>query len=242
MVMSDNITPAIRGSRVQMSAWQRWEMASVNHMEGNAATSGAADSPALAPTPPALVIDEAELARLRRAAHEAGDIEGRENGYARGHNEGYAAGLAQAQEQAQALRTLIMSLPTALRAAEREVADDLLALALDIARQVVPHLAVPAEPDQILTLVRELIHLEPALNGTPRLLLHVDDAALVQQHLADDLEAAGWRIRTDISITRGGCRVHAASGALDATLETRWERVAAALGRSAVVPQAIQHE
>lgn len=242
MGMSDNIAPRGGAPKVQMSAWQRWEMASVNHLEGNVARLSPVDPPALEPMPPALMIDEAELVRLRRAAHEAGDVEGREKGYARGHNEGYAAGLALAQEQAQSLRTLMMSLPMALRAAEREVADDLLALALDIARQVVPHQAESPEPDQILPLVRELLHLEPALNGTPRLLLHADDAALVQQHLADDLEAAGWRIRTDISITRGGCRVHAASGALDATLETRWERVAAALGRSAVVSEALQHE
>ena len=239
MDMSDNFTLGRRAAKVQMSAWQRWEMASVNQLEANVAGLGAAATPTLEPSAPIPQIDEVELARLRRTAHEAGEIEGRDKGYARGHDEGYAAGLALVQEQAQSLRTLLQALPTALRAAEREVADDLLALALDIARQVVPNQAPPPEPDQILALVRELLHLEPALNGTPRLLLHADDAALVQQYLADDLEAAGWRIRTDITITRGGCRVHAASGALDATLETRWERVAAALGRSTVASQVL---
>ena len=100
--------------------------------------------------------------------------------------------------------------------------------------------ALPVEPQPILALVRELLHAEPALNGTPRLLLHADDAVLVQQYLADDLQVAGWRIRTDLTITRGGCRVHAASGSLDATLETRWERVAAALGRNQEVAAATE--
>ena len=62
-----------------------------------------------------------------------------------------------------------------------------------------------------------------------------------QPMVGDDLQIAGWRIRTDPSITRGGCQVHAASGALDATLETRWARVTAALGRSATAPREVPH-
>lgn len=243
MRMSNQVAPRRGVSKGQMSAWQRWEMASVNHPEADFAPPVAATAPVFELLAPVLLIDEAELARLRLEAQQTGEIEGRQQGFAQGHSEGYAAGLALVQEQAQALRTLMLALPAALRAAEREVADDLLALALDIARQVVHQQALPTEPQPILTLVRELLHMEPALNGSPRLLLHADDAALVQQHLADELQAAGWRIRTDLSITRGGCRVHAASGALDATLETRWERVAAAFGRSAAVaPMEAPHD
>lgn len=228
------------GAKEKLSAWERWEMTSIVE-ELNPAPGKTKADPVLEPLEPALLIDEAELARLRLDAQQTGEVEGRQQGFTQGHSEGYAAGLTLAQEQAQALRTLMLALPAALRAAEREVADDLLTLALDIARQVVCQ-ALPAEPQPILALVRELLHTEPALNGTPRLLLHADDAALVRQHLADDLHAAGWRIRTDPSITRGGCHVHAASGALDATLETRWERVAAALGRSAVAPTEAPHD
>ena len=224
-----------------MSAWQRWEMATFNEPEADFAPPVAATAPVFELLAPVLLIDEAELARLRLEAQQTGEIEGRQQGFTQGHSEGYAAGLTLAQEQAQSLRTLMLALPAAFRAAEREVADDLLALALDIAHQVVRQ-ALPTEPQPILTLVRELLHMEPALNGTPRLLLHADDAALVRQHLADDLQAAGWRIRTDSSITRGGCRVQSASGALDGTLETRWERVAAALGRSAVAPAEAPHD
>ncbi|MEO8407734.1 MAG: flagellar assembly protein FliH, partial [Oxalobacteraceae bacterium] len=225
----------------RMTAWQRWEMDSINQPEPDVAPPDPATGPGFKPLEPVLLIDEAELTRLRLQAQQNGAAEGHRQGFSQGHDEGYAAGLAQVQEQAQALRTLLLALPAALRVAEREVADDLLTLALDIARQVVRH-ALPAEPQPLLTLVRELLHTEPVLSGTPRLLLHADDVALVQQHLADDLQAAGWRIRTDPAITRGGCRVHAASGSLDATLETRWERVAAALGRSAGAPEEPLHD
>ena len=224
----------------KLSDWERWEMASIAEKLNPAPGKAKAD-PVLEPFEPALLIDEADLARLRLAAQQMGEVEGRQQGFTQGHGEGYAAGLTLAQEQAQALRTLMLTLPVALRAAEREVADNLLTLALNIARQVVRQ-ALPVEPQPILALVRELLHAEPALNGTPRLLLHADDAALVRQHLADDLQAVGWRIRTDPSITRGGCHVQAVSGALDATLETRWERVAAALGRSAVAPTETPHD
>lgn len=225
----------------RMTAWQRWEMDSINQPEPEVAPPDPVIESEFKPLEPVLLIDEAELTRLRLQAQQNGEADGHRQGFAKGHDEGYAAGLAQAQEQAQALRTLLLALPAALRVAEREVADDLLTLALDIARQVVRH-ALPAEPQAMLTLVRELLHTEPALSGTPRLLLHADDVALVQQHLADDLQTAGWRIRTDPTITRGGCRVHAASGSLDATLETRWERVAAALGRSVTAPEEPLHD
>ena len=225
-----------------ISAWQRWEMAAVEQEQQIAAAVPAvAAAPVLEPLVPALLLDAAELDRLRQEARQQGEREGHQQGWARGHDEGYAAGMARAREQAQALQTLTLALPAALRAAEREVADDLLTLALDIARQMVRQ-ALVVEPQLMLPLVRELLSAEPALSGTPRLLLHADDAALVQQHLADDLQTAGWRIRTDLSITRGGCKVHAASGALDATLETRWERVAAALGRSASAPGEAPHD
>ena len=217
-----------------MSAWQRWEMSSITSNPVAAEVAPAPGMPAATQTePPSLasassvVIDEDELVRLRLQAQQAGQAEGRKQGFAQGHTEGYAAGLAQAQAQAQALQALLLTLPQAMRTAEAEVAEDLLALAIDIAQQVVSQTLV-ADPQPMLALVRNLLRMEPVLNGTPRLLLHADDVALVQQHLADELSGAGWRIRTDPTIQRGGCRVHAASGALDATLETRWERVTAA--------------
>lgn len=221
-----------------ISAWQRWEMNAITNPSARNIRQPAA--PAL-PVAPVKVIDEAELDRLRQQATQIGHDEGLREGYAKGQAEGYAAGMAMAEEQTQALRALLLSLPPALRAAEHEVADDLLALALAIARQMVGQ-ALVAEPEHILTLVRDLLRVEPTLNGTPRLLMHVDDAALVQQQLADELHAAGWRIRTDPSIQRGGCRVHAAGGALDATVETRWERVAAAFRREPLSPIDSHHE
>ncbi len=216
-------------AKLSQTAWQRWEMASL--AQTLPAQTAPADEPEAGPIEPDLLIDEAELTELRFQAQKAGEAEGREQGHAQGLVEGHAAGLAAAQAQAAQLQTLALALPAALQLAQSSIADDLLALALDIARQVLGQ-ALAAEPQAILAVVHELLHAEPSLSGAPQLLLHPDDAALVKELLADDLKAAGWRIRTDAQIARGGCRVTAHSGERDATVQARWERVSAALARS----------
>ena len=214
---------------LSQTAWQRWEMASL--AQTLPAQTAPAHEPEAGPIEPVLLIDEAELTELRLQAQKAGEAEGREQGHAQGLVEGHAAGLATVQEQAVQLQTLALALPAALQLAQSSIADDLLALALDIARQVLGQ-ALAAEPQAILAVVHELLHAEPSLSGAPLLLLHPDDAALVKELLADDLKAAGWRIRSDAQIARGGCRVTAHSGERDATVQARWERVTAALARN----------
>jgi flagellar assembly protein FliH len=223
--------PSPRPAR-PLTAWQRWEMGSfpspvVDELEVPPPT------PAEAPLEPLVpihvpVIDEAELQRLRHEARQAGEAEGRLQGHAQGRTEGHAAGLAEAREQAAKLLALALSLPAAISCAEAEIADSLLALALDLGRQLAGA-ALQADPAIILAVVRELLVAEPALSGSPRLLLHADDAALVREHLAEEMETAGWTLQVDAAITRGGCAVKAGSGEFDATIETRRQRVEAAL-------------
>jgi flagellar assembly protein FliH len=179
-------------------------------------------------------IDETELAELRLNAQKTGQAEGLALGHSQGHaeglREGHAAGLAEVKAQANQLKALALTLPAALQLAQSSVADELLALALDIARKVLGQ-ALATEPRAILAAVQELLQAEPCLTGGPQLLVHPDDAALVKELLADDLKAAGWSVRIDAQIARGGCRVTAHSGERDATIQARWERVCAALAR-----------
>lgn len=235
--------PALRrGTGEPLTAWERWDMGAVTQERAAAPRAVPAAAPAkLAPLAPVLLIDEAELKRLRLLAQQTGEAEGRRLGYAQGQAEGHAAAMATVHEQAAQLRALTLALPAALLEAEREVADDLLALALDIARQVLGQ-ALTADPQVILTVVRDLLQAEPPLTGAPQLVLHPDDAALVNEHLADDLKTAGWRIRADVNNERGGCRVMASSGERDATLASRWERVTATLARHAPVHAAVAHD
>ncbi|OUL99238.1 flagellar assembly protein FliH [Variovorax sp. JS1663] len=214
-----------------LSAWQRWEMGT---LEGEAAAPDTVHAPVVPRVDPEVLARDNELSRLRLAARTEGRAEGHREGLAlgraEGHAEGLAAGLAAASAHAEQLRALAASLPAALRHAESELADAILTLSLDIARQVV-HRTLRAEPEWVLPLVQDLLHAEPALQGEPRLMLHPEDVALVKNSLGNELQAAGWHIRPDDTLARGGCRVQSASGEMDASLETRWKHVTAALNR-----------
>jgi flagellar assembly protein FliH len=100
-----------------------------------------------------------------------------------------------------------------------------------VARQLVRS-TLADDPSVLLPAVRELLTSEPALCGSPSLLLHPDDVTLVETHLHGELAAAGWSVRADPCVARGGCIASAASGELDASLATRWSRVIKALGRN----------
>ena len=231
--------PAARGGQ---TAWERWEMASFNEP---LASPGGQKRPAPVSAPQA---NETALEALRQQAQQvqqavdAGMAEGRQRGhdegYAQGYEkglaEGHAAGKAQVQAQAAQLHTLACALPIALRQAEAVVADDLMALALDLARQVLGQ-ALAVNPLAMLAVVHTLLQAEPSLCGAPQLLLHPDDVVLVRDCLGDELKVAGWRVRADAGMARGSCRVLAESGERDATLATRWERVSAALAHQPVV-------
>ena len=217
-----------------LSAWERWEMGTIDGKPKAPAgrKAPAAERNSVPTPPPAPKVDLADLARIRKEARIDGEAEGRAAGLAEGrkvgHTEGLATGLAAASAHAERLRALAQSLPDALRRAEEELSRTVLALALDVARQVV-HRTLTAEPEWVLPVVRDLLNTEPALRGEPRLLLHPDDVALVKNSLGHEIEAAGWQVRADDTIARGGCRVQSATGELDGTLDTRWKRVTAAL-------------
>jgi flagellar assembly protein FliH len=218
-------------AKPSLSAWQRWEMGT---LDSEGAVQDNVHALAVPRVDPESLARDNELSRLRLQARAEGRAEGHREGLAKGraegHAEGLATGLAAASAHAEQLRALAATLPAALRHAEREVADAILTLALDVARQVV-HRTLRAEPEWVLPLVQDLLHAEPALQGEPRLLLHPDDVTLVKNSLGNELQIAGWQVRPDDTLARGGCRVQSASGEMDASLETRWKHVTAALNR-----------
>ena len=61
--------------------------------------------------------------------------------------------------------------------------------------------------------------------------VHPDDHALVVAGASDDLAARGARLIADADVVRGGCVVESDLGVIDASIEARWRRAAAALGQ-----------
>lgn len=180
-----------------------------------------------------------------KAGHHAGQQAGREAGFAEGMQRGIEQGAEQAAaEQLDALTLAgaslanrIDSLSDALSARfaelEAEAADELVALAVELAQQALrSSLAVRSEA--IADVAREA--LAALLDERSRVRVHLNpvDAELVRTALGEQTEADRPRceIVCDPAITPGGCRLETPRAEIDALVETRWRRTLAALGRN----------
>lgn len=210
--MSERLIPKER-----LSAYQRWEMASFDPPQLNA-------------------VDPVEAARAAAqeegyaAGYTEGTSAGHADGYDAGRAEGFDSGLADARAHAEQLAALVTAFTAAADALDAEMSESLMTLSLDIARSVIRQ-TVQTDTTVLLGAVREVLSAEPPLVGAPILLVNPADLPLLDAYLAGELASAGWSVRGEAAIARGGCRARAGSGEIDATLATRWSRVTAALGR-----------
>lgn len=206
--MSNTVIP-----KEQLTAFERWELASFDHPTGLKARSASQGKIALATA--------AELENIRQQTHE---------GHAQGHDEGYAAGIRQAQSEAAQIHALLQNLQDALNQMDEQVAQSLLDLSLEVARKMVGE-TLQVKPGVILKIVSDAINGLPHFNQNAHLILHPDDAELVRKQMGEQLSHAGWKIFTDAQIRRGGCRVETAHSNVDATVEARWKRIVESIGQ-----------
>jgi flagellar assembly protein FliH len=193
-----------------MTAWERWELASFDQLPPPAAVA----SGAAAAAEPALD----ELAAIRRQASEEG------------YQAGLAAGQGAARAEAARLGHAADGLDRALAELDQHVADELLALAVEIARQVVRR-EISANGDAILGVVHEALEQLPHQHAA--IYLNPEDASLVRSHLGDSLAHAGHRIFEAPNLQAGDCLVEVGGSQIDATVATRWRRVVESLGMDA---------
>jgi flagellar assembly protein FliH len=185
----------------KLTAWQRWE---APNLEASGLRAGQVALPTAA-----------QIEEIQRQA--------REEGFQAGH----AEGVQKAMQENRRLADLIGALEMQV---DEQVAHELLDLSLDIARQIL-HQALKVNPEQLLGVVREAIATLPHYNQGAHLVLHPDDAALVRERMGEQLSHSGWKIFEDARVERGGARIETANSQIDASLETRWKRVVAALGQ-----------
>lgn len=201
-----------------LTAWERWELGSFDGPSRPAqqkagTTAAAVDLPTVE-----------ELEQIREQARQEG------------HSAGYAAGQKLARSEAEKLGAAAARLDGMFKTLEGQVADELLALAVELGRQVVRG-ELAARPETVLDVVRQALVQLPHQHAS--IFLCPDDAALVRTHLGDQLGHAGHRIHEDPQLKRGDCVIEAGSSQVDATVATRWRRVIEALGLDAAwqVPQ-----
>jgi len=216
----------------KLTAYQRWELADFNQPADAPAAQPTVDEPPPVdrgddppgtqslPQEAAVLMPTAEdLERLHHEAHAAG------------YAEGYQEGLSAAQSKATRLAALLDQLQQALANIDQAIADQLLALGVEIASQVLRQ-SLRIRPELVLPIVREAVMSLHAHHGQPLLFVSPDDAALIRSRLGDQLAHNNWRIMEDAALTAGGCRVELGASEVDATLETRWRRVIEAIGIS----------
>jgi flagellar assembly protein FliH len=203
-----------------LTAWERWELASFD---------SASELPAgiVKKSGPSVVIDK-EVQRAQEHAKQ----EGHREGYAAGHAEGLAAGKAQVEamgrQEALRLAQTLENLERRIAELTQVVAGDLLALSIEIARQVVRQ-TVAVKPEVLMGVIHEALQELPLLHAAIH--LNPEDASLARLRAGDQLTHAGHRIHEDPKLKRGDVIIEAGGSHLDATLAARWRRVVEALGQ-----------
>lgn len=139
----------------------------------------------------------------------------------------------QGQEAAQRLQGVMQSLDHRLGEMQQDIAQEVLALACDIARQVVRQ-EISVNSHVLQPVVREALGML-VTEGRPAVIkLNPVDMDAVGGALAEDAGAPGVRWVADVTVSQGGCIVESAGTVVDATVGKRWERAVASLGLESV--------
>ena len=164
-----------------------------------------------------------------------------EDGYAEGYDVGRLLGQREGQQKldeyirnqgrgiAQRLAQLVDSAQRGLNEANQEVAQNVLEIACELARQVVRH-ELSVNPNALLPVIREALSVLLADSKTASVRLHPKDLEVLDEPLRQEFGSAGVTWIPDSSMRTGSCRVEAAGTTVDGTLEKRWARAVATLG------------
>ncbi len=177
--------------------------------------------------------DELEKRLLQEAEQKAGLVEkaAYEKGFGRGERDGREAG----RQRVEATRQELQSLLTALQGQKEETYEklerELVALAFTLFRKILGQ-----ENPFPETVIRETLRSafqevrdqkEVCIRLNPKDCDPFRPGAVNPSGLPDEETPGGARIVADPSITRGGCILETSFGAVDATVETRFDILAA---------------
>jgi len=162
------------------------------------------------------VVRASTLEDLQREAYD--------EAFRQGYRDGQAAGQREVAEEVRRFAALLDSLARPFEELDAVVEDELLQLALALAKQVVRR-ELRQDPTQIIAIVREAIAVLPVAARDVRVHLHPEDAAIVRQHLAPTENERAWTVVEDPVMMRGGCQVLTPTSRVDARLETRIGKV-----------------
>lgn len=176
---------------------------------------------------------DAQVETLRQDSFQAGYADGLIQGQVQAQAElqqQMADFLAnQAQTSAQRLGEVFSAAQSELTQARQVVAQGVLELACELARQVLRQ-ELSVNPDVMLPVIREALELLGVEHQSALVRMHPSDLEVLQAPLANELTGMSLVLRADPSLEPGGCVVESAGMVVDATLQKRWQRAVATLG------------
>ncbi len=197
------------------TAYERWELPDVQSPGVRRSCVETMDASVVKP------LTAEQLEQIRQEAQR--------EGFESGRKEGLAAGQKEVRAAVQRLNQIINAFTAPLQDVDEVVEQELVTLALAIARQIIRR-ELKSDPGQVVAVVREALAALPAATRRVSIHLHPDDAVLVRENLtAGAGEESNWRIVEDALLTRGGCRISAEHSQIDATVEKRIAAVVAQL-------------
>ncbi|GHU42256.1 flagellar assembly protein H [Betaproteobacteria bacterium] len=195
---------------------------------GNA-PSDAAEDANLVPAEQVKLPTVEELEQMHEEARQSGYQAGYDAGFLAGHDEGRELGRGSAEAYEKEIRTLCQGLKGALQDFDQDVAESVLACALEVASQLTRTM-IRVQPESLLPTIREALSALPLQHDPVTLLVAPAEAEVIRAHLETRFSQDGWQIQEDPNIAPGGCRLRAGSSEVDATLNTRWRRILESIG------------
>ncbi len=177
--------------------------------------------------------DHADLNAARQESHQAGYAAGLVQGRAQAEAElqqKMADFLAnQAQDAAQHFSALFGTTQNQLAGAQQTMAQGVLELSCELARQVVRQ-ELSVNPNVLLPVIREALEMLGAEHRSAVVRMHPADLEVLEGLMSTEFAGMALTLRADPALQPGGCVVDSAGMVVDATLQKRWQRAVATLG------------
>lgn len=180
--------------------------------------------------------------KQREAVTEQVNVEAvRQEAYAEGFAQGRAQATLEAQRQmadyvasqgrqaAQNFSNLFLSAQAQLADSEQVMAQGILELACELARQVLRH-ELSVNPNVLQPVVREALGLLMADSKSALIRLNPLDLDVLADVMRSEFPGMSLTLVADANVARGGCLIESAGAVVDGTLEKRWLRAIANLG------------
>lgn len=193
------------------------------------ARPAAAPEPAQPATPPEPTVPQAQVDTLLK--------ESRQSGYQDGYRDGLAAlesykatqSAQMAAFMSDQVGALVSDLHQRLEQLEAQLSGRIAGVALELARQVVRS-EITQRPELIVQVAEDAMAALLASARDVTLRMNPEDLRVAQGSLDDVLATRGARAVADPHVAPGGCVVESDIAVVDASVQARWGRAAAAMG------------